>query len=96
MHEVKIDRSFVIGLVASAKDHAIVRSIINLGTNLGLDIVAEGVEDQETYDVLASMGCTRVQGWHVARPMPIREATEWLDRRCALAPGAASEVAAVA
>jgi diguanylate cyclase (GGDEF)-like protein len=96
VHEVKIDRSFVTGLATSAEDHAIVRSIINLGTNLGLDIVAEGVEDQETYDVLASMGCTRVQGWLVARPMPIREATEWLDRRFADAPGAAGGVSAVA
>jgi predicted signal transduction protein with EAL and GGDEF domain len=96
VHEVKIDRSFVIGLASSAEDHAIVRSIINLGTNLGLDVVAEGVEDQETYDVLASMGCTKVQGWHVARPMPIHEATEWLDRRYAPARVAGGDLAAVA
>jgi diguanylate cyclase (GGDEF)-like protein len=89
VHEVKIDRSFVIGLAASAEDHAIVRSIINLGTNLGLDIVAEGVEDQATYDALASMGCTRIQGWHVARPMPIDEATGWLARRSAPTPALA-------
>ena len=81
VHEVKIDRSFVTGLVASTEDLAIVRSIINLGANLGLDIVAEGVEDQQTYDILASMGCTKIQGWHVARPMPIDDATEWLARR---------------
>jgi diguanylate cyclase (GGDEF)-like protein len=96
VHEVKIDRSFVTGLATSAEDHAIVRSIINLGTNLGLDIVAEGVEDQETFDILALMGCTRVQGWFVARPMPIGEATEWLDRRFGDAPCADGEVPAVA
>ncbi len=83
VHEVKIDRSFVTGLVSSAEDHAIVRSIVALGRDLGLDVVAEGVEDQATYDALAALGCTRVQGWHVARPMPIDAATEWLARRSA-------------
>jgi diguanylate cyclase (GGDEF)-like protein len=95
VHEVKIDRSFVTGLATSAEDHAIVRSIINLGANLGLDIVAEGVEDQETYDLLAAMGCTKVQGWHLARPMPVDEATAWLARREASSPAAKPVVVAV-
>jgi diguanylate cyclase (GGDEF)-like protein len=81
VHEVKIDRSFITGLSSSSEDHAIVRSIITLGTNLGLDVVAEGVEDQDTYDLLAAMGCTKVQGWHIARPMPVDAATAWLGRR---------------
>ena len=83
VHEVKIDRSFVTGLAASTQDLAIVRSIITLGSNLGLDVVAEGVEDQATYDLLATLGCTRIQGWHVARPMPVDDLTEWLARRAA-------------
>jgi diguanylate cyclase (GGDEF)-like protein len=79
--EVKIDRGFVIGLNSSSEDYAIVRSIIDLGNNLGLEVVAEGVEDQETSDLLTAMGCTRVQGWHVGRPMPVDQATSWLMER---------------
>jgi diguanylate cyclase (GGDEF)-like protein len=95
VHEVKIDRSFVTALVHSNEDHAIVRSIITLGTNLGLEIVAEGVEDQETYDLLAAMGCTKIQGWHVARPMPVEAATEWLAARRTARPESGQPLAAV-
>ena len=70
VHEVKIDRSFVTGLTERGDDYAIVRSIIDLGRNLGLDIVAEGVEEQATWDLLAALGCARIQGWRVGRPMP--------------------------
>ena len=86
VHEVKIDRSFVTELTANSEDFAIVRSIVDLGTNLGLEIVAEGVEDELTRDLLRSIGCTRLQGWHIGVPMPIAEATEWLtgdpETRC--------------
>jgi diguanylate cyclase (GGDEF)-like protein len=78
VHEVKIDRSFVTNLLNNDEDFAIVRSIVDLGNNLGLEIVAEGVEDQQTWDLLADFGCTRVQGWHLARPMPIAHLHDWL------------------
>ena len=81
VHEVKIDRSFVTGMASSREDFAIVKSIIDLGASLGLETVAEGVEDRETFDLLRTAGCTRVQGWHVARPMPIDSAARWLDER---------------
>ena len=55
------------------EDVAIVRAIVDLGRHLGLEVVAEGVEDQETWDLLAGMGCDLVQGWHLARPMPTDE-----------------------
>jgi EAL domain-containing protein (putative c-di-GMP-specific phosphodiesterase class I) len=89
VHEVKIDRSFITGLVEQGEDVAIVRAIVDLGRHLGLDVVAEGVEDQPTWDLLASMGCDLVQGWHLGRPMPVGQLLPWLragagERRPAL------------
>jgi EAL domain-containing protein (putative c-di-GMP-specific phosphodiesterase class I) len=81
VHEVKIDRSFVTGLRERGEDVAIVRAIVDLGRHLGLEVVAEGVEDQATWDLLASMGCDLVQGWHLARPMPTGELLPWLATR---------------
>jgi EAL domain-containing protein (putative c-di-GMP-specific phosphodiesterase class I) len=81
VHEVKIDRSFVTGLTESSEDFAIVRSIVDLGRNLSLDVVAEGVEDEATWRLLADLGCGRIQGWYVATPMPISQATSWLRER---------------
>jgi diguanylate cyclase (GGDEF)-like protein len=78
VHEVKIDKSFVTGLRGNGEDVAIVRAIVDLGRHLGLTVVAEGVEDQETWDLLAAMGCTVVQGWHVARAMPAGDLAAWL------------------
>ncbi len=69
VQEVKIDKSFVIDLAAEQGDAAIARSIVDLGRHLGLDVVAEGVEDEETWQMLAEMGCTLAQGWHLARLM---------------------------
>jgi len=81
VHEVKIDRSFVIGLTTESEDVAIVRAIIDLGRHLGLEVVAEGVEDGATWDLLASMHCDLVQGWHLARAMPAGELPAWLRTR---------------
>jgi diguanylate cyclase (GGDEF)-like protein len=78
VNEVKIDRSFVTGLSSQGDDVAIVRAIVDLGRHLGLEVVAEGVEDQPTWDLLASMGCDLVQGWHLGRPMPVGELVSWL------------------
>jgi diguanylate cyclase (GGDEF)-like protein len=78
VQEVKIDRSFVAALEAGPENVAIVRAIIDLGRNLGLDVVAEGVEDQATWNRLAALDCDLVQGWHLARAMPIDELLPWL------------------
>jgi diguanylate cyclase (GGDEF)-like protein len=80
LSEVKIDRSFVLGMAGDSDDEAIVRSIIELSGALGLRVVAEGVEDERTYRLLARMGCDVAQGWYYARPMPADELAFWLSR----------------
>jgi EAL domain-containing protein (putative c-di-GMP-specific phosphodiesterase class I) len=81
VQEVKIDRSFVAALDTEGENVAIVRAIVDLGRHLGLDVVAEGVEDQSTWDLLASMHCDLGQGWYVAHPMPVDRLVPWLDER---------------
>jgi diguanylate cyclase (GGDEF)-like protein len=81
VQEVKIDRSFITGLSTENENVAIVRAIIDLGRHLGLEVVAEGVEDGDTWDMLASMNCDLVQGWHLARAMPTDELPGWLATR---------------
>jgi diguanylate cyclase (GGDEF)-like protein len=71
--EVKLDKSFVLNMTGDPDDAAIVRSTIELAHNLGLQLVAEGVEDQATLDLLTTLGCDLVQGYHLARPMPADE-----------------------
>jgi diguanylate cyclase (GGDEF)-like protein len=67
--ELKIDRSFVLGMCASQQDAVLVRTAIDLGHNLGLTVVAEGVEGEEHVDALRALGCDIAQGFHYARPM---------------------------
>jgi EAL domain-containing protein (putative c-di-GMP-specific phosphodiesterase class I) len=81
VQEVKIDRSFVADLQSGAENVAIVRAIITLGRQLGLEVVAEGVEDQATWELLSSLDCDLVQGWHLARAMPIDDLLPWLVAR---------------
>ncbi|MDQ6650143.1 MAG: EAL domain-containing protein [Actinomycetota bacterium] len=76
--EIKIDKSFVIDMNTSEGDHAIVRSIVDLGANLHLDVVAEGVETDQAWAALREMGCKSVQGYRLARPMPAEEIPGWL------------------
>jgi diguanylate cyclase (GGDEF)-like protein len=75
--EIKIDKSFVGGMRADSNSGAIVRSTIELAHALGLTTVAEGVEDQETYDALLALGCDRMQGFHIARPMSANSLRTW-------------------
>jgi diguanylate cyclase (GGDEF)-like protein/PAS domain S-box-containing protein len=67
---LKIDRSFVLGLLADSDDAAIVGSTIGLSKQLGLSVIAEGIENRATADLLASMGCEQGQGYFFGRPMP--------------------------
>jgi diguanylate cyclase (GGDEF)-like protein len=78
---LKIDRSFVSRMEVDEDDAIIVRSTIELGHNLGLLVVAEGVENQETLVRLAELGCDTAQGYHLSRPVPADELTEWLLAR---------------
>ena len=75
---LKIDKSFVQGLTTDENDAAIVRATIELGHNLGLKIVAEGVEDQATWDALAALECDIIQGYLLSRPIPPSDLTQWL------------------
>jgi diguanylate cyclase (GGDEF)-like protein len=78
--EVKIDRSFVLGMTTDSDDSAVVVSIIDLARALGLRVVAEGVEDEDTRRLLVSGGCEVGQGWFFARPMPADALVAWLSR----------------
>jgi diguanylate cyclase (GGDEF)-like protein len=77
--ELKVDRSFVGQMATSSSDAVIVRSTIDLGHNLGLHVVAEGVENQATWEELAALGCDTAQGYHLGRPMPAAELERWLQ-----------------
>jgi len=79
--EIKIDRSFVMDMHEDGNDYMIVRATVDLGKNLGLRIVAEGVEDRETFDRLADFGCDEAQGFYIARPMNLAEFGRWLSVR---------------
>ncbi|NBE52188.1 EAL domain-containing protein [Streptomyces sp. YC537] len=79
--ELKIDRSFVARLAVDNEDAEIVRCTVDLAHSLGLLVVAEGVEDDETWERLRDLGCDAVQGWLVAAAMPAVEATAWLRAR---------------
>ncbi|MFG1868571.1 EAL domain-containing protein [Micromonospora arborensis] len=80
LSEVKVDRSFVLGMAEDTDDAAIVRSMIDLAGALGLRVVAEGVEDERTWRMLHAAGCDAAQGWFYARPMPAEELVTWLAR----------------
>jgi diguanylate cyclase (GGDEF)-like protein len=79
--ELKIDRSFVADMLADGNDAVLVRSSIDLGHNLGMAVVAEGVEDEETLLALGALGCDVVQGYHLARPMPASDFDDWVIGR---------------
>jgi len=78
VHEIKIDRSFVMEMDRNRGDATIVRTTINMCHDLGYEVVAEGVETQGTCDLLFSMGCNIAQGYHLSRPIPQADVMEWL------------------
>jgi diguanylate cyclase (GGDEF)-like protein len=84
--ELKIDRSFVSDMLESPAHKAIVRSIVDLGHNLSLRVVGEGVETASVLSSLRGVGCDEAQGYLLARPMPLAKLVEWLDRAPAPAP----------
>jgi EAL domain-containing protein (putative c-di-GMP-specific phosphodiesterase class I) len=78
--EIKIDRSFVAGLTRNAADESIVRSTIGLAHDLELDVVAEGVEDEQTLRRLAELGCDQAQGYFFSRPLARDALLAWFER----------------
>jgi EAL domain-containing protein (putative c-di-GMP-specific phosphodiesterase class I) len=78
LDELKLDRCFVASAVQSRQDREIVRSLILLAHSLGLEVVAEGVEDRATLDLLRDFGCDRAQGYLFSRPVPAAQFLDWL------------------
>ncbi len=81
VRELKVDRSFVMGITSDANDVVLVQSAVDLGHNLGLHVVAEGVEDGATLSMLAAMGCDELQGYFISRPVPADRFDSWLKEQ---------------
>ncbi len=79
--ELKIDRAFVQHVTTDRSDQAIVGSTVNMAHNLGMCVVAEGVEDQATWDLLETLQCDIAQGYYLSRPIPAQDLERWLDER---------------
>ena len=78
--ELKIDRSFVMNMESDVQDAKIVHSTIDLAHNLGLSVVAEGIENPQTLKLLADLHCDEAQGYFIAKPMPAEEFIDWVER----------------
>jgi len=78
---LKLDKSLVHNLTTQWKDVAIVRAVIELGKELGIAVVAEGVETEQQFQILKNLGCLQVQGYLLARPIPPREARDMIKRQ---------------
>jgi EAL domain-containing protein (putative c-di-GMP-specific phosphodiesterase class I) len=80
VNELKIDQYFIRQVLASGADNHIVQAIIDLGHNLNMEVLAEGIESIEVLDRLADMGCQYGQGFYIARPLPYHEFLNWIAR----------------
>ena len=79
LNQLKIDHSFVTGMESNEKHLAIVQSTIDLGKNMHLNVVAEGIENQHQIEILDLMGCNYMQGYYLAKPMPAHQLQQWLS-----------------
>jgi diguanylate cyclase len=77
--ELKIDKSFVINIANDPDDAAIVRPTVDLGHNLGLAVVAEGVESLAALNMVTEFGCDYAQGYYIAKPLPVEGIDAWID-----------------
>lgn len=84
LDELKIDQTFVRKLTTIEDDQRIVRSMIDLAHNFELMVVAEGVEDESTMEMLTTMGCDTIQGYYLAKPMPEADFVNWCQQRAAM------------
>ncbi len=78
VQEIKIDRSFVKDMVRNENDAVIVRATIDMAHDLGLKVTAEGIEDQQTWDALVTLGCDQAQGFYMGRPLPANDLADWM------------------
>jgi diguanylate cyclase (GGDEF)-like protein len=89
VRQIKIDRAFVMNMERDENDAVIVRSTIDLGRNLGLQVVAEGVESEAIWSDLARLRCDLAQGYYLSRPVPPDALAEWIRARPPMAPSPA-------
>jgi EAL domain-containing protein (putative c-di-GMP-specific phosphodiesterase class I) len=89
VHELKIDKSFVQGLMKDRNDAVIVRAAIDLGRGMGLAQVAEGVENQQTWHGLMALGCDMMQGHFLSKPLSSDDFVRWLRWSREALPGTA-------
>lgn len=94
LSELKIDKTFVLSMLANSSDAAIVRSVVELGHNLGMNVVAEGVETSEALASLRDLGCDITQGFLFSRPLPVDKLASWLAAHAATLDRAALAVGA--
>jgi diguanylate cyclase (GGDEF)-like protein len=80
--ELKIDQMFVRNMLKIKRDEQIVRTVIDLAHNFDLTVIAEGVEDHDTLAALKDLGCDKIQGYVLARPMPASDLLPWLEKNC--------------
>jgi EAL domain-containing protein (putative c-di-GMP-specific phosphodiesterase class I) len=80
-NNIKIDKSFVLKLAENTNDVAIVKSIIDLGHNLGQTILAEGVEHESVLEILSQLHCDSAQGYYMSKPLPVRDIDAWVSAR---------------
>ena len=78
--KIKIDKSFVKDMAVNHSDAVIVRSTIGFGHNLGLKVIAEGVETEGAWDRLKALGCDDAQGYYMSHPLPSDKFAEWLQQ----------------
>ena len=81
IHTLKVDRSFVKDMLTDEADAVIVRSTIGLAHSFGLNVVAEGVEDEDTLQALRHLQCEQAQGYHISRPVSADEFNRWYQDR---------------
>jgi EAL domain-containing protein (putative c-di-GMP-specific phosphodiesterase class I) len=77
VQELKIDKSFVLGMAGNRRDGLIVDTTIDLGHNLGLEVVAEGVENEMIWEALKGMNCDIAQGYYISPPLPRDDFVRW-------------------
>ncbi len=84
---LKIDRSFIMNITSQDSDVGIVSAIISMGRSLGLEVIAEGIEQEEQAAILRNLGCEQIQGYLISRPMPADQARSFIGERVLILPG---------
>jgi diguanylate cyclase len=87
--EIKIDKSFISSMAGDLSKSNIVRAAVDLGHSLRLEVVAEGIEDRQTWQLLAALGCDLAQGYYISRPLSPADAERWMKSREGLTESAA-------